>query len=219
MRAPRIPYEQLSPNEAALLNPAHWEGQTVGWGICAEYEPPHVTPAVAARARSAKRSVAAAWLLADKHPELKQTFGPGTTFRSADHIGSIVLLDQSTLLSREIFNALPEQFPPEPPFALPEIAPPKGAYYRKERRLRYLREYCPLVPVTSDPYGEYARLSSMPDRIGMIEYARRYDRQVGVLTLPDTMVVGNVTHYLMRDYQEMLTKTHKIIVVTPPVTG
>jgi hypothetical protein len=216
VEAPILHYNQMTPTEAAFLHPGHWDGQSVGVG--------NVRRLPVAKLRLSRTLVLsftdwAKEMAINKAkgggylPGQVLSFGPGAEFTAADHANKVVVFDQSVMLSRgDLYRVSPDEFPPQPPFAIPGSVNDPRKIYTEEPRMRYLREQAQVARMGSGANAENILQTTLERHVGFQEYGR----QVGALVMPETVQVGAVSHYVVDGGHDMLMRTHNIYVFPQP---
>ncbi|HSX34666.1 MAG TPA: hypothetical protein VLF62_03430 [Candidatus Saccharimonadales bacterium] len=216
-----VPVRDLSPEEIGFLHPNNWKGETVGHTV-------HDAKRISALKPISMRGNTLDLLagtetaldvrrrarLQPQHFAPVAVYGPGQEFKADDHPHGTIILDQSTLVTRgPEFHLKPEEFPPVAPFQLHQHAP-ENSYYFGSKRMHYTREYQGVTTVGKGGEAKKVHIGSMDKHTGFMEYPYA----VGVLALPETIVVGEPRHIMTADDQQILTQTHAVYVM-PRVDG
>jgi hypothetical protein len=213
---PTLAYRDLTPREADFLHPGHWGGQTIGTNPVTRHR--QVQLGVQLGARMVLESERMHDVFRTQYPAGRVLhFGQGSEFRAADHPDKIIVLDQSTAMSRAAFRLEPGEFPPRPSYAFPQ-EPVQGVWMSEPHSV-LLREPSPVIRTTA-PVAVGAntapvetelnvRGSSLGNRLPL----RAVGVQVGVLCVPEVIQVGAVEHTIIpHGGQEMLNLTHNVFV-------
>lgn len=215
----QVSYDQLSPYEAGFLHPANWDGQIVGFGnpdkkgTVKPFKPLHHKWSSLGALVSAGQRMQHA-MQRSRQPAFRPlaVYGPGEEFSLTDHQHGIVVFDQSTLLTRREFALDRSTIPEQPPFSFPNVPPSSSAYYATGPHMHYLREPSPVATIGRGENRQAVRSSQMELHVG----AGSYHYAVGALAVPETVAVGEVSHLVMPDGQQMLTRTHNVFVFPLP---
>jgi len=217
-RGKYVPINQLTLEEVGFFHPANWEGETIGHSLGQGRIKTFVPISLRGNKRALEAGIARA-TDADRrarrdpaHFGPRKVYLPGQEFRAADHKDDVLIIEQSTLITRgDKFHVVPGEFPEQPHFTLP--LPNNGPVYVGSKRFHYVRELIGTAVIGLGDNEQLVRVGSIDKNI---KNPFEYPYSVGTIAIPEVVRVGQPTHYFAEGYKQILHNTHAVYVMPMP---